>query len=312
MSTLLNGVNFDYFTLVKGMTLVDGVLLYENRPVELFMMQQSPIKLNGTELYFQFRDTKEFVGIIVVNNATKTPIYDGINNTKILVEDKEKLYQRMYYLTKRKVKNVKKELRTCPMCGKQVRNYKNREYCASCSQALQKQAEKQEKAKNKTEKVCPVCGKKFIATSSIHTYCSHECYVQYAKERYVYHAKLVKEPIIRTCPICGKEFLFSQSHRKYCSTKCKQKASTMSQGIKPAIGSTQTCLTCGKEFEVTKSRYKFCSTECYREYYSGKITEPTKRICPICGKEFVSSHPTKKYCCHRCHQQAYNIRRRKS
>lgn len=68
-----------------------------------------------------------------------------------------------------------------------------------------------------TEKVCAICGKKFIGGNSA-KYCSKECRIEMGYRR-------IKErrPKVFTCEYCGMMF-HGDRRNKYCSVECRRKA----------------------------------------------------------------------------------------
>lgn len=82
-------------------------------------------------------------------------------------------------------------------------------------------------------KVCPTCGKKFVATSNRQLFCSDECRDKaYALKKDGvelprrtpggYISTAPSEP--RKCDICGKEFMPRTKKQRYCSKECGAEA----------------------------------------------------------------------------------------
>ena len=63
------------------------------------------------------------------------------------------------------------------------------------------------------EKICPICGKKFIPTNSVQKFCSAKCRRYDDRKN-----KFLVETI---CKNCGKKFQSNKYlHRQFCSSKC--------------------------------------------------------------------------------------------
>lgn len=161
--------------------------------------------------------------------------------------------------------------------------------------------------KNRVEKTCPVCGKKFLVQhkfkDSDDKCCSPECAEKRRQEN--------QKPIKRICQHCGKEFtvplfyLRKQEKRgqnvNYCSKECASEG----RRIIPKI--TYACTNCGKTFKASKNDHTehFCSEKCRLEW----VTRSTQTItCEFCGKQFVENGYDiahgRKYCSMECWNKA--------
>ena len=138
--------------------------------------------------------------------------------------------------------------------------------------------------KNKSiEKICPVCGKNFIArcTRRQQIFCSVSCFR-------ACHRK--KPSIEKICPACGKRFFVRPSYRQqvFCSNACAKK--------RPPI--ERVCPVCGKKFiaNCPSDKQIYCSIACSRK------KPPVERNCLYCGKKFTPRYSTskQKYCSKSC------------
>lgn len=153
----------------------------------------------------------------------------------------------------------KNKIKICPECGKEfVPLTARKEYCSKeCMQhhyymtkTLKKRKAEQENNNDKTYiKICPTCGKEFIAKHKARIYCSDRC------------LNPLKEKIKKICVHCGKEFETAKLHQKYCSQEC---------AVDSIIEKSETkykekvCPVCGKTFTGHFTR-KYCSDECIKE-----------------------------------------------
>ncbi len=71
-------------------------------------------------------------------------------------------------------------------------------------------------------RICTVCGKEFVPTSSVQKMCSEACRAEQGRRqarRYNReHGKL------KVCPGCGEKFHSTSTGRKYCCDACKREA----------------------------------------------------------------------------------------
>lgn len=130
------------------------------------------------------------------------------------------------------------------------------------------------------EKICPVCGKKFIPQNNHQIYCSRSCSAKC-------EASTTTEKI---CPVCGKIFIKKRNRQIYCSTNCRI--------LRQKNYEQRTCVICGKGFSVSINHpeKKTCSPHCAGQLASlsrgGHLATPRK--CAICGKEFIPRHASSK------------------
>jgi len=152
------------------------------------------------------------------------------------------------------------------------------------------------------KKICPECGKEFVARKDSQICCSRECSSKH---------RTIIEP--RVCPICGKIFKPHQtrnSHQKvvgiYCSRECASKASSRRKEF--------VCKNCGEVFSVPESVAKlrppsYCSEACRKEFLSKnkktkalRMVSYIKKTCAFCGKEFEArpSEHKARFCSQEC------------
>jgi len=122
------------------------------------------------------------------------------------------------------------------------------------------------------DKVCPTCGKGFLATKNMAKYCSRKCF----------WISMDKKKTAR-CLQCGKEIKRSPAlikERNFCNLNCKNNYFTKTW--------THVCDYCKKEFCVSgcdrKRRLpnKYCSMKCSGKAHRGRSM---KMACNSCGKE---------------------------
>ena len=78
------------------------------------------------------------------------------------------------------------------------------------------------------EKICEICGKKFLAARGNHKYCSAECSAKgkTIKDKKFHEKKkqLIRESLVeRICPICGATFKPRSERQLCCCKPCGQK-----------------------------------------------------------------------------------------
>lgn len=144
-----------------------------------------------------------------------------------------------------------------------------------------------ERLNGTSEKVCPICGKKFPLTGSPkQVYCSVKCR---AKQNNIQAQKKRQELQERTCPVCGQAYQPTGIQQMYCSNECRLKAWHEKQRIQKmkeererdaaAVAAWKAdieshadeylcyCLFCMKRFYSKGPNTLFCSSECMRIYY---------------------------------------------
>jgi len=191
-------------------------------------------------------------------------------------------------------KSFAPETRICVICGKEfTRPHISPTQCCSpeCSTKLRKQT-------TAKYKLCELCGKPFIATTSRSKYCDGDHF--------------------RLCVICGQPFKLCRptSTAQVCSNDCKDKLTRQTNlkkyrvevgsqsyearqklsdafyanhpdKVKDAVSPvvTKLCKICGKEFIPSREHKTICSN-------------PHYRICVVCGKEFeVTKGMGNRTCC---------------
>lgn len=178
---------------------------------------------------------------------------------------------------------------SCVVCGKPFAKKAAVVCCSKACSAEHKKLKGAEyrkaHAKNHDERICPVCGTKFIAANKNNRYCSSTCKKKYravrdlqrAKERF---ANANAHPHLpKICPTCGVQFTPHHNHQKYCSVACRP-----------------------KKIYVRK----------VRTIVKKPAPQPVSKICPICGQPFETFSTKRKYCSAQCSHQADIILKRKS
>jgi len=165
----------------------------------------------------------------------------------------------------------------CVVCGKEVlpvkwRN-KNRwivpKFCSLKCRAKDAYKRRIEYYRNywrrnsykwKTERICALCGKKFIPNVFHQKYCQNPCNTSRAFKKKASEENKKKWQVERICANCGKPFIPQCKAQIYCHNPCDRKGQLLPEKKK--------CLFCGKEFVAT-SKYKYCSASCRRkaDYY---------------------------------------------
>lgn len=159
--------------------------------------------------------------------------------------------------------------------------------------------------KNRTERVCQVCGKSFYGSGDFH-YCPSCAKVK----------KLDTVVKIRTCKDCGIAFYGGPRAIRCpeCAHEAKKAANRRHKriGARRSLGSVDKCVVCGEEYTVISGSQKYCSDICQRkgvlarqrEHKRGynkasgqDVKEQERRkqqqkICAYCLRAFKSSNPT--------------------
>ena len=110
------------------------------------------------------------------------------------------------------------------------------------------------------ERICPTCGKTFIAKTGNQIYCSRNC--KEIPRKLENKGCLLNE---RTCIICGKKFIPNSGQQQVCSEECRD------------IRDKKRC----REYNATR-RPK---------------AEHEPKTCKYCGEEFIPKYKTQIYCC---------------
>ena len=146
--------------------------------------------------------------------------------------------------------------------------------CPICSKEFVPSSSRQKYCKRKIVKQCKECGKEFISECSQYSsnYCSKHC------------ASTVKPHKDKICPICNEKFHPTSCRQKYCKKEITKVCPVCGKNFKSYCGST--VITCGSK--ECKQKYAYMnSVQSYSE---------SKRICKWCGKEFTPINNTQIYC----------------
>lgn len=205
-------------------------------------------------------------------------------------------------------------IKRCVICGKA---FDSKGYSKYCSPECRVKGAWAKRKQVYIKKVCPVCGKEFLANRADNIYCSNKCVQKnfQAKRRVVKHFKKI-------CPVCGKEFITSNNTVKYCSDDCrnviyKDYQKIYRENIKRRKLRREhnlpekekcICLECGKEFFKSRSSQKYCSYECKEKHNYKTRNMPKNKICGICGKSFQPSNYYKYYCSDECKVKASELK----
>ena len=193
-------------------------------------------------------------------------------------------------------KRTAREVRRCKKIGTPIR------FCSfECKEA--------DWGKNRVEKVCPVCGKTFLAQHKFKDSdicCSPECAETRRQEN--------QKPIVKICKHCGKEFsvpifyLKKQEKRGQKVNYCSKECAAAGERTLPLVA--YTCTNCGKTFNASQNEHTehFCSGNCRLQWV--KRNNETL-ICQQCGKPFeVNGYQVshgRKFCSMECWNKARAI-----
>ena len=115
--------------------------------------------------------------------------------------------------------------RICKYCGKVFRaverNHSNF-CCKKCQMSYMWENTTTRERKKFFEKICPVCGKKFVTSISRQKTCSRTCGRKLGEQNIIRPPKFRMKKV---CPECGKVFEVFAKHKekKFCSQKCSLK-----------------------------------------------------------------------------------------
>ena len=155
----------------------------------------------------------------------------------------------------------------CEYCGATFTPGKHSHRQRFCSRECQLKGcqRRRRKLRGKTEpfvpvkKICPYCGKEFLAQHPQKKYCSPHCAYEHdlaeAREK---HRAALKPKI---CPQCGKEFTPRNQVQKYCCARCCYNFNRK-KNLPPKELEPRQCAHCGKEFKPNHGKQIFCSKEC--------------------------------------------------
>lgn len=133
---------------------------------------------------------------------------------------------------------------------------------------------------HKYQRICPVCKKEFIGTSSKSTHCSRACYAKDRKKRGPYiiggERSTFSDKTDLVCPNCNKQFEISiyrlnKSVTHCCSHDCSSQYTAKQRAAKLRIRKYPfkcgVCKNCGKDILAynsawVKSNREYCSKTC--------------------------------------------------
>lgn len=125
------------------------------------------------------------------------------------------------------------------------------------------------------EKICPVCGKRFLPQRKSKVCCSHEC----ANKKYQSEKRKSKPVYKRKCLFCGKEFETTRKNKGLCSIKCNS------------------CFQKKKHAEKKKREHNALHAQAAKVR---TLMQVYRKECPVCGTGFYSVHAL--YCSKKCEQ----------
>lgn len=138
-----------------------------------------------------------------------------------------------------------------------------------------------ESTRLKEERLCRLCGKKFVATGALirkgfGIYCGRKCQL-----------KDYPQKVEKICLRCNKHFLVWPSHSdisKFCSKKCKD------DSMRDYV--SRVCRKCKKKFDLPRSdlnrgRGNFCTYRCFLTYRGpSTLEEKMERALKLAGIKF--------------------------
>ena len=101
------------------------------------------------------------------------------------------------------------------------------------------------------EKICVICGKKFLTVRLKQSCCSRSCGNKLIGQK----NSLPK--VKKTCPVCGKQFLPADSRNDCCSRSCAAKLRW--RNLSP---SNKICPICNQAFATNAPNQIYCSRVC--------------------------------------------------
>ena len=164
------------------------------------------------------------------SNSASTIRYDGFNECKVRLTEKAReiirvIQQTYYYEQGRKVRRAK-EISTrkkikCPICGKMFTPKNGRKYCSNeCLKVANIQKAKENNPIKTYHRICPVCGKPFIAHHDGNRYCSAKCRIK--RNNDCVSVKKKRETYsVKKCLNCGKEF-YGSPRMVHCCSSCRE------------------------------------------------------------------------------------------
>lgn len=144
----------------------------------------------------------------------------------------------------------------------------------------------------RTEHVCPTCGRTFVAVRRA-KFCSVRCRFRSFLDRHPDHNAdrrasyvwVAHSPI--RCGCCGKVFVPKRSNQRYCSAKCKVRTANVKANAKRMYGGNarvvigsfglpmKRCGLCGCSFSPWKPRQTRCRAcqNTYRAVHVGHLSD---------------------------------------
>ena len=212
-------------------------------------------------------------------------------------------------------------IKKCELCGKEFDGTGYAKYCSP--ECRYEGSWIKRKNANSFERICPMCGEKFIAHRADKIFCSNKC----VQRNHQLKQKRAKE-IVKKCALCGKEFITNNSCVKYCSDECRNivyanykekvknivelKREKRAKEIDSRPKEKETCQECGKVFIKNRPFQKFCSEECRVKNANKRNKIPRVEVCGICGKLFEPNRHYLHYCSDKCKIEANERRMKKN
>ena len=183
--------------------------------------------------------------------------------------------------------------RTCGQCGTEFLHGKRpSKYCSGeCRRKACRPEPKERPAENR---VCPNCGREFVATPGrrgrVQTTCSRSCTASRPR----------RLPKAKACDRCGKEFTSEPTAgrpRRYCSQECTAKAQ-----IERSVAG-KLCPDCGGPIKSAgSSRCGGCRARTRAERVAARLAGRLLD-CPQCGASFTPTNHGQRFCSDPCRKQ---------
>lgn len=152
-----------------------------------------------------------------------------------------------------------------------------------------------------------MCGAPFLARSTFHKFCSHECRSRAREIRETGWSQKLAPAM--ECAICGSSFKPKARNQIYCKFECNLAAKKLSRSTKRSratgSGDSRACMSCGEVFIAWAGHQKFCSEACKQAARKIRRTEngvqtPREISCVTCGTDFMQAKVFQKYCSVTC------------
>lgn len=208
-------------------------------------------------------------------------------------------------------------IKKCELCGKEFESKGYSKYCSP--ECIYEGTWMKRRKVNEIKKICPECGKEFVAHRVDKIYCSSKCVQRHYQSKHK-KAKMIN----KICPICGKKFRTKNTKIKYCSDECrdvvyndyqakmmdtiKRKRKKREENKKEKRIEKAICPECGNEFIKNRRFQVFCCEKCNHTYHNKQKSINSKRVCGICGKIFKPNNYYKYYCSDKCKIKASEIK----